>query len=77
MSYFTAKAEPIIAEIIKRIGTKEIAKLYAALDKGYPFGNKESDPWLDWKAEVKRQLRQASLRTTAAPSERSKQERLW
>lgn len=62
MSYWRAKAEPIIAGIIVEVGTDDPAKLRKAIRSAYPFGARKNHPYKIWCSEVRRQLEKTPAR---------------
>jgi hypothetical protein len=50
------KARPIIAGVIARVGTADMASLRKALRAAYPFGPRENFPYKVWCDEVRKQL---------------------
>jgi len=57
-SYWRAKARPVIAEVIARIGTADPARLRRELLAAYPFGERCSHPYKIWRDEIRAQLAQ-------------------
>jgi len=60
VSYWRAIAKPIIARVIREVGTDDRAALKAALLEAYPFGPMEHHPYKIWRDEIKRQLGEKS-----------------
>ena len=50
------RAAPIVAEVINRVGRKDMTALRKALAEAYPWGNRANRPYKAWLSEVKRQL---------------------
>ena len=50
------QAKPIIAEVIKRVGTDDESRLRKELRAAFPFGPKAYHPYRIWLDEIKRQL---------------------
>ena len=50
------RAAPIVAEVINRVGRKDMTALRKALAEAYPRGNRANRPYKAWLSEVKRQL---------------------
>ncbi|AVX92975.1 hypothetical protein PkP19E3_32920 (plasmid) [Pseudomonas koreensis] len=55
MSWADAAA-PIVGEVIRRVGRKDMRVLRKALVDAYPFGERTNTPYKAWLAEVRRQL---------------------
>lgn len=66
-SYWRGIAAPIISQVIKKVGTKDQAKLKKALSDAYPFYEKRLHPYKVWRDEIKRQLIFYSHSSTNAP----------
>jgi hypothetical protein len=49
-------ARPIIAEVIKEVGTDDMRKLRAALREAYPWGLRKYHPYKIWCNEIRVQL---------------------
>ena len=47
---------PIIAEVIKRVGTEDPKALRKALLEAYPYGERSMHPYKIWRDEIRRQL---------------------
>ncbi|WFP48537.1 hypothetical protein PL263_10470 [Methylomonas sp. EFPC3] len=47
---------PIIADVIRAVGTDDPTKLRKALADAYPFGERKYHPYKVWRDEIKRQL---------------------
>lgn len=49
-------ARPIIAKVIREIGTEDIQALRKALREAYPFGERKYHPYRIWCDEIRVQL---------------------
>ena len=56
ISYWRKQATPIIARVIKGIGTDNLPALRRALSDAYPWEPKRGHPYKIWLSEIKRQL---------------------
>ena len=56
MATWRDHARPIIAEVIRKIGTEDMQALRKALREAYPFGFKENHPYKIWLSEIRVQL---------------------
>lgn len=59
------QAEPIVAEVIRRVGRSDIKLLRKELASAYPFGERTNQPYKAWLAEVRRQLGHSLSETPA------------
>lgn len=57
------QARPIIAEVIRRVGTADRKQLRAALREAYPWGPRQYHPYRIWCHEIRVQLGEVKPRS--------------
>lgn len=68
MKTWRSIAKPIIAKVIREVGTDDMKALRKALSDAYPFGVKQYHPYKVWLDEIKFQLGQKKhLNNTPRP----------
>lgn len=55
-SYWRDICQPIIRDVIHRVGTEDAKALRKALIEAYPFCRKKGHPYRIWRDEIKKQL---------------------
>lgn len=55
-SYWRKPAAPVIAGVIKAVGTDDLPRLRRALSDAYPWPPKRGHPYKIWLDEISRQL---------------------
>lgn len=66
------EAAPIIARVIREVGTADPPALRKALREAYPWHQRRMWPYKVWLSEIQRQMEGAGLRPRKLPKPNSK-----
>ena len=68
------KARPIIAGVIRDVGTSDMKRLREALRDAFPWGPREHHPYKIWLSEIRYQLGLSERKRTPQPPDPNQKE---